>query len=493
MNSTTSQPWANPTDPTARPARVRGLVLCRESDERDDEQFDGVREQTYQQQRHVPALEAVRQLGMSPMEGHDHVVVTETLSDGSVREQRVFIETLHEGRTRAILFCYEGYWHLWSQSSAAKMTDDGVNDFTQILVKVILRLRPFTLYALNISRLIRSQRQASVLQTAMFDNVDSIVAGSFEFALTGPNAGVGIVLLTTLAMASAIERDAIVQRTSAGRIAKWRRGEWPFGVSTVPFGYVCNRSGRLEVVDSLRPMVRQMLLVLAGDAPPAEMRRQLSRAGVLTMRKHRSYGRQVNVEALSNPSQLITRLYAWAAVWSEGEFLFRLGNSFPGIETLNGLPVMRHHPGDRGEFQMLSVVPVPEGGWAEPKVLRAFQVKAREHSQALLQLGRTPVRPLSATVEQSSNNAQLHAGLLNPQRAAGNDRDSQTRRDGARAKRTVAPLAGRRWSVDDWQYELQVVQSGRYRLFRWPASLRRGTLRPSITPASLPLSDGSAS
>lgn len=467
-------------------ARAFGLVVVRESDEHDDLRFDGMREQTYQQQRHISALDAVRRLGLAPMDGRSEIVIVEELEDGSVREETVLVQQLRRGRTRAVLFVYQGYWHLWSQSSAAKVSSEGTNEFTEILIEVIRKIRPLILFAANISRLVRSQQQATLLQAGLYGNVDKIKAGTVEFVLTGENAYVGIVLLTTLAMSAAMERDWIVQRMTTGRLGQWRRNEWLFGASVVPFGYVFDaKSKQLHVDEAARASVREMLVVLAGDAPPQEMQRQLARAGVTTWRRSRLYKRRVSIDALTNARGLIDRLYSWSAMWCEGEYLFRLANTFAGIESLNGVPVTRVDERDIGEFQMLLKVPLPEGGWAEPEVLDAFRLKAMQRHGALVSSGKSANRPLSESARQESSNPQLHGGLLSPWYLAAGDMAAREGRARARARRTISPLSGRRWRLGDYFYELRAMRGSRYHLFSWPAAKERSALKPSGRPAPL--------
>lgn len=453
-------------------SRPLGLFVVRESDEWDLELFNAMREQTYLRHRDVAAVEAIRLAGLDPFAEGGTFTVRETDRFGVTRDVRVVVEPEREGSARAVLFYYGGYWHLWSRTSAAKLGASGVNDFTQLLIRVLRRIRPVNLYAANFSRLIRSQSQGSRLQAELDGTVDVVWAGEMAFPFAGPQAQVGMMMFSMFSMIASMERDWIVQRLLAGRIAKWRRKEWPHGTNHVPFGHTIDPVTKELVVDvSARAAVREMMLVLGNpETPPAEMIRQLQRAGMTGMRRHRRLENFVPVTALKNATWFINTLYAWAALWCDGEYLFRVTNVFPHMQELAGVPVVRDPevPDDVGEMQMLYKVGLPEGGWAEPEVVAQFRNAAVARMRGLVAKGATDVRPLAPSVVNESANPELHTQLLNADRAKGQDAAVRGRRDRARAKRTIAPFTGRGWFEDDWYYELQVMTQGRYRLMRWP-------------------------
>lgn len=212
-------------DPTCmldRPPRVLGLYVIRESDQWDLELFNAMREQTYLSHRAIAAVDAIRQVGLEPLRG-DSFPVTLTDDVGVTTTTEVHVEVLRNGSTKARLFFFGGYWHLWSQASAASVGNDGVNAFTSILIEVIQRLRPFNLYAANFSRLIRSQPQGSRLAAAIEGNVDHLHAGTLRLTFVGPEGQVGFMMFSMFSLVASMERDWIVQRLMAGRISKWRR------------------------------------------------------------------------------------------------------------------------------------------------------------------------------------------------------------------------------------------------------------------------------
>lgn len=467
-----------------RGARALALVVTRESDLYNKALFNGMREQTYALLAGIPEVAAIRALGMEPMYAKNN----EVLVDG---KHPVIIKPLRVGNTKAILFGWEGYYHLWSQSSAAKRDKKGTNEFTALLCEVIAYLRPHTVYAANMSRLIRSQRQGHDLQAALHDHVDRLVTGEHEFDLH--DGGLGSMIISSLGMAAAMERNWIVQRTTTGKLFRAKQQLWPFGSSSVPFGYRLNRERKLVPDESQRGKVAEMLAILGSSAPANEMQRQLHLAGVLAARPDPETGESKSVGDLHDASGLVNRLYAWATLYVAGEFVYRLSNPIENVDQVAGVSVMRHpeNPEELGELQVLIEVKPPKGGWASQDVLDAFALRAVSHHKDLVKKkGRTVLRPLSQTIADATNFATLHNNVLNSVNATGNDASSVERRSAARARRRIAPFTGRTWTDDEFDYELQVVTRDRYRLLRWPAGRVRNAMRPAIHAKATPVRPG---
>ncbi|GAB3868928.1 hypothetical protein GCM10028801_45560 [Nocardioides maradonensis] len=474
-------PLSRPTAPTD-PARAQNLFIVRESDEWDMELFNTMRQQTYFPHRDIPEIDAVLRAGLAPFHG-DSFTVEFRAPGAKPRQETVIVEHLTRGACKAILFHYRGQWHLWSQASAVKANKGEINGFTGILIDTVLRLRPVNVYAAYFSRLIRSHEQGMRLQAELIGNVDTVWAGELAFAFTGINRDIGQMMFSMFAWIASMERDWIVRRLLAGRIAKWRRHEWPFGHGTIPFGYMLDSATRQLVPDpGQREAVREMLLILCNEQlPTSEAMRQLSRAGVTSMRKHRRLGVRTPAAAIQASDSFINGLYAWAPLWVHGEYLWRMTNVFPDHDEISGVPIVRA-PGDAtdvGELQMLYRVPVPEGGWAEPEILTAFGEAAVARTRALLGKGSTAERPLSEAVSEESKAPRLLAQLLSADNARNLDAAAARRRERARSKRSIAPLAGRSWLDDDWHYELQVSSRSAYRLVRWPLANGSRTGEPS--------------
>lgn len=465
MTITTMRPPGAPTG-----TRAERLFVVRESDEFDLLLFDAMREQTYQMHRTDPAVRAVMGAGLTPLDRSGSFTVQIEEPDGASRELVVLTEGIVRGSTRAVLFQVEGVWHLWSMSSAAKTDGDGVNDFTAILIEVIERLRPHHVHAANFSRLIRSHDQGSLLQHKMSGRVDVVHAGHQEFPLTGPAANVGKMMFSMFSTIASMERDWIVLRLLTGKIAKWRRGEWPYGTNTVPFGYVYDSRRCVLVPDeSLRTQVREMLVVLGQDTSPSAMMAALAKIGVQSMRPHRGPQRRVSVATMHNPRAFIDSLYAWSPIWIAGEYLYRVASPLSDLTEIAGVGVVRHEgTDDSGEFQLLSRVELPEGGWAEPEVLDAFRAAAMRRTAEKLAAGSTRPRALAPATRAASEAPDLLEGLLNPQSMRGGDREARTRRTARRGRAVLSLLSGIAWTDGVHSYELQVLRRGMYQLMRRP-------------------------
>jgi hypothetical protein len=217
--------------------------------------------------------------------------------------------------------------------------------------------------------------------------------------------------------------------------------------------------------------VREALMILSNSTlSPSETVRQLSRAGVMSMRKHRRLKKRISVGAMQAPETVINAWFAWAPLYVQGEYLWRMANVFPALDELAGVPIMRDPeiPDDHGEMQMLYRVPPPDNGWAEPEVLAAFAAAAVARMDHLRAKGATDVRPLADSVASASANPSMHEQILNPDRARRMDAAQRERRQRARGKKRVAPLTGRSWTADGFHFELQIVSDKTYRLTRWP-------------------------
>jgi DNA invertase Pin-like site-specific DNA recombinase len=450
---------ASPKGPVT--PRALGLFIVRESDEWNLEMFNAMREQTYAAHDDKDDVRAVRELGTTPMSSS-----TFKLRDGT----EVVVHPLTRGNTTAFLFKVGDYWHFWSMASATKRDDDGNNEVTDLIIEQLALLRPVNVYVHNVSRLVRDRAQGARLQAALDEHVDVVWAGSTPFHFSGEMAAAGAMMFSMFAIVASMEREWIVQRLLAGKVAKWRRGEWMPGPNSVPVGYVLDPKTRQLVVDeSQRPLVLEVLKVLAYGVTPAQMQRDLDKAGLLTKNNHRRLGVKVPVGTMISPEGLVNSLYSFASVWCDGEYLFRHTNAFKDIESLAGVVIARDHSieNDPGELQLLCKVSLPEGGWAPPELLDAVVLAARRNSARLVRAGHTEMRPLTSEIENTSANLGLHQDLLTGDRMRATDPDAR-RRFKSRAMELIAPFTGRGWRDGGYWYELRSGPNETYTVVRWP-------------------------
>ena len=377
---------------------------------------------------------------------------------------------MKRGRTTAYLFQVGEYWHFWSMASATRLDENRMNEVTSLIQEVLERLRPENVYVHNISRLIRSSAQGAKLQASIEENVDVVWAGRVPFHFRGEAGQAGRLMFSMFAQVASMERDWIVQRLLAGKIAKWRRNEWPFGKGSVPFGYKVDPKTLCLVVDEAKvPMVREMLRILAYGVTPTQMKRDLDKAGVVGMKPHRRLGGDVPVGVMVSSGGLINSLHAYASVWCRGEFLYRHVNVFRDLDNIAGVDVVRDLDDERdmGELQMLYKLPVPEGGWASPEVLELFAAAAIANTERLQTKGHSKMRPLARTVELESADPHLLGIVLTGKRLRLDDLAARLRRT-SRAKEFVSPFSGRGWRDGKWWYELLSAGGDVYKLMRWP-------------------------
>jgi DNA invertase Pin-like site-specific DNA recombinase len=471
--------WSQTSPPTAEAAYTRplGMAVNRESDEDDRVRFENLCEMTYQNLRDIPAMEAIRKVGMAPMQGRSFEVEWEV--EGKQVTREVTVHIIREGRTKVRVFYFEGYWHVWSQASASLPAQDGNNEFTTILADLLRTHRPQVLYAAYLSRIVRSTVEEKRLTMALSGNVDRLEVKDMSFQLTGPDAAIGFMSLTMMAWCAAMERTAIVQRLLAGRIATWRRQEWPFGSTMVPFGYDYDEDTRTIRPDpTKREAVQAMMTILASNLPAGQMALELDRAGVTPMRRYKKSGRRALFSSQAHPDKVIRSMYAWAPLWVCGEYLMRFSNPMPDIDELSGLAVVRyeHLDDDPGEFQMLFQFDLPDGGWASPELLTAFMNAAGDvQYEAVTSGGVRAPRAFGDHAAAMSRNAGLHRRQLAGSHLRKSDRDSLVRRSAGRARRIVSALSGRAWTDGIWSYELLSQSSDLYKVVRWPAPTNPAT------------------
>lgn len=471
--------------PAASP-RAAMLVEVRESALHDHVLFDAMRYQTYSGMKDDPRIAPILELGSVPLtSGQGELAMRVVAADGSARQVTLYIEHLREGTTRAVLFEYEGIFHLWSMASAAALNESNENEFTQILCRTIHRLRPRLLTAANFSRLVRSSQQSNVLALALRGNVDRIDAGGVELDLRTEDS-VGWLLFSLFSTIASMERRWIMLRLQAGRVAASRRGEWPWGEYTLPFGYALDEGKRLVPVPELRERVRDMLLVLASDRSPQAMIAALAKVGVPSMRPDRRAKARVSLSMSLGPTGRLALLYSFVPLWVHGEYLQRLMNLHEGETQVAGEPVIYGEgatAGRAGELQMFHRVPLPEGGWAEPEVLQAAadaalaffdrmtaRAQADGRTRGVVRLGEH-VRALSRDPELLARTTKVRSY----DRPA--DRDvpvaaSTLRRRHGRAFEGL--LSGRTWRLGSAEYALEVRAVGSYNLVRLPLATGEG-------------------
>jgi DNA invertase Pin-like site-specific DNA recombinase len=341
----------------ARPEeRATDMVTCRESNQFDTVLMQGMIEQTLSYCKHLPSTEQAMALGIRPLKER-----------GSCAGLNV--AELKKGAASAVLFEIAGVYHFYSMSSAAKMNDDGENNFSEMLVDVLQTLRPRTLHVASLARLVRSFDHGSLVQHAVTKHVDVVRAGTTVLEMSGENAAQGQIMWATLSLVAASERISIVQRLTAGLVAKHRRGEWIFGVNSQPLGFRLDSSTKKLVWD---PDQRDLLVTaftLMADPSllPRQIVKRLADAGVTTRRTLKWHGDGATIADLGNPQSYLQHLLRFAPLYEHGRIVTAHQNPFPGIKELAGMPV-HYDRSEQGELRFEYEIP---GVSIDPALVRA--------------------------------------------------------------------------------------------------------------------------
>lgn len=479
--------------------RAKGLVVTRESDKYNLALFNGMRDQTYRDLRHIPAIRAVEEVGLVPLDKDLRQFFVERERDGVLMQEPVYIRRRSIGRTRATIFEHDGYWHMWTQSSAALETNKGQNEFTMLLRDVIKELSPQVVYAANTSRLVRAHSQAKRLQLTLGKYVDRIVCSDADMILDG-GAGPGSHLLDTLTMIAAMERNMIVQRTLTGRLFRAKNGGWPFGAMTQPYGFELV-DGKLVAVPELKPTVVKMMKILSSGASEADMLAKLVEIDWKSHRVDKRTGKRRSVDG--QPARVVIgRLYGWSTLYTRGEYLYRIKNAFEKVDSFAGVPVVKRPPllnrktghliHDAGELQLLLQVAPPKGGWATKPVRDAFEAAARANTLAVLvrraalktaasKKGKkvepvNPLRPVGAHILEEDSSRLIHGEILPPSYARGYHLTDE--RGASRRVPLNQPFHGFTWTVGGSRMSMKAEVDGYFSVWEWPAGSNRSGYRP---------------
>ena len=388
--------------------RARDLVVVRESAVYDHTLMDGCIQHTLSYCKHLPGYEGARQVGLDPL------LRPEALPAGVAA-----VPLAHRG-TRGVLFSIEGTLFFYSEASAAKTDVQGDNQWTLILNALLERVRPEQLHVVALSRLVRSFEMAGLVHSTVTRNVKTVYAGGARIPMQGEGYQMGQLMWSTLATISASERHLIVQRLTAGVVAKYVRGEWVRGVGSQPLGYTYDPEAKNLKLDlGAREQVALAWTLLADSRVTAEkFVRLLGDAGIVSSSTSRE-GRRRNVGDLRDPATYVNHLMRYADLYRTGRHVQRHRNPFPGSDHISALPVLApstDYPEGHVEFSY--DWGLPEGGWIDHEIITTALEVRRSY------------RP----------------------------------RTGGRARKRVAPLTGANWVQDGSEFLVQATSREGYEL-----------------------------
>ncbi|MGH9208684.1 MAG: recombinase family protein, partial [Acidimicrobiales bacterium] len=281
----------------------------------------------------------------------------------------------HVGGSRMVWVECDGVAYLYSMGSAAATDLNDSNAFVSELVSALKKYRPREVWTQAFTRLIRAAEHAGDLLRAMMEHVEVLHCEQTIRASTPE----GRMVFQVLTMISAAERDYLVRRHTAGRVAQWRRGIWiPRGF---PPGYRLNADGRLELDPTQIRPVRKMFHALADPALTThQVVARCAGWGITTPKLQEIHGEGATLADASNPSEVLRTLLGWVDTYRTGGYDLEWRNPFPGVEQIAGVAVEAKDSPDypNGVLHLPYELVLPEDGWADDKT---FEEIERRHGR----------------------------------------------------------------------------------------------------------------
>ena len=278
---------------------------------------------------------------------------------------------------RISLFNIDGTLFMYAMGSAASENPQTqANDYANFLIETLRTYRPRNVRIANFSRLLRATSLVSAIRDALKKYGCLLHADGQEIDIRQPS---GDFMYHTLAMFASFERDSIVMRTTAGRIAAVMRGQPMFHPRNLPIGYKLVK-GKVRPDPAQKPHVQALLEVLAQDDLNSRQKAQaLSDAGIRMPRLYGTGGTD-DVADSRDPKSVIRGMWKWLDLYATGTYTQQLKNPFVGVDRIGVANVVREHEDDPGVIEVPHPWGLPDGGWASPDILsaaRAAATKAR--------------------------------------------------------------------------------------------------------------------
>ena len=331
----------------------------RESAEYDGLLMLGMIQQTLTKVRHLPGAIELLSAGMEVFDSPDRW--------GAV--------TKRVARSRMALVERDGVLYVYSQGSAARDDLEDGNSFVKELISILESYQPRETWVASVTRLLRSVNYLSQILEGLEAHTETL-HGEMEIKVRTPQ---GRMQFGILALFAASERDYIVQRHTAGRVAQQQRGEWI--PSSYPPGYT-KLDRRLTLVEDEVGSVRQMLQILADLSLNAgEVTRRLGSIGISSARLRKFHGDDATMADTRNPSDAVASLIGWMDLYQKGAYEVLWPNPFAGLEEFAGVEVESLEGFEHGALRLKVCVPVPDGGWADDETFE--RIVSRRTSRPL--------------------------------------------------------------------------------------------------------------
>lgn len=371
--------------------RLDHLVVMRESDRYDHILMEGMIQQTLAKVIALPGAEELARAGVEVF----------------FNPRKWGAATRRVGRSQMAMIERDGVLYLYSMGSAA--TDDlpDTNAFVQELVQIVEAYAPRETWVSSFTRLTRSANYVGDLMKA-FGEHPGLIHCEAEINLGTPE---GKMLFQMLGMISAMERDYIVRRHTAGRVAQWRRGDWI--PNAYPPGYILQGGKLLLNDDDEIISTKEMLKILANPSlGPSEAVAQLGAIGVTTPALQRLHGDQATIAEARNPTSVLNTLFGWVEAYETGQHETLWPNPFPGVTDIAGVTIEEMEGFEHGALRLIQKMPLPEEGWADPVVFDA--IRAQMASTSLTGgASRSTTPPFSGLFQFANDEFEFALGTIN--------------------------------------------------------------------------------
>lgn len=334
------------------------LVVMRESSAYNYVLMEGMIEQTLSKcSGKVPGADDLREIGIQAL----------------IDPEKYGGYEIRAGGTRAVVLERDGTIFLYSAGSAAARDVEGDNAFVQLLKGLVAKYQPQTVWAAALTRLVRSPEFAGGLMQVMMDEVE-LVEAEVAIDLRTPH---GKILWQVLAMISAVERDMIVARHTAGRINQWKRQAW-IPSRSLPPGYRLDDDRQVHLDDTQVDAVRKMLRILADPhITPQQVCNRIGALGISNPYIRKTHGPNATYADVRHPSSAMKTLTGWLHTYETGSYTVTWPNPFPGVKEVGGVPVEESDKHRHGVLRFEYTLPLPEGGWASGDVFAAASTRRR--------------------------------------------------------------------------------------------------------------------
>lgn len=370
--------------------RLDHLVVMRESDRYDQILMEGMIQQTLAKVSHLPGARELMGAGVEVFNNPHKWGAT----------------TRKVGKSLMSLVERDGVLYLYSMGTAASEDLPDANAFVAELINVISTYSPRETWVSSFTRLTRSANWVGDLMRAFIDH-KGLLHCEAEINLSTPE---GKMLFQMLGMIAAMERDYIVRRHTAGRVAQWRRGDWI--PNAYPPGYqVVDRKIVLDKT-SLKA-TRSMLRILANVAlSSSEMVASIAALGITTPAVQRLHGDDATIAGARNPTSILSTLLGWVESYETGRHETLWQNPFPGVTDIAGVPVEMIDGFDHGALRLIQVMPIPDGGWADQSIFDA--IRSRKELVSLTGgASRSTVAPFSGLFRFDDGEYEYTLGTIN--------------------------------------------------------------------------------